>query len=326
MAGRRHVTSDAVFAAYIEQEVFILFRSPNQLVLSAGHSGATDFYLVSGGSTFNLTGTAPSLLSATPTSLGSGLTAESSQPFQIGTLTPRRAVSTSSGLILIAADGFAGQPGVVGASAETGATVFKELGLDEAGDFFELDGDTYFVARTSVSGFELFRETGAALERVGDGRTDERPRLLAHGTERAFVDLPGRGLLGLRSGGEAALIAGGDLDGSIVLAPFGDRLVLSREGEYAVVDLETLIETPLSEVPPFSGEVVAVRTWSPRGDVDGDDTVTARDVSALLAYLFRGASLPDPLAADANGDGVIDPSDVDIILRHLWGRDAWRGL
>ena len=227
--------------------------------------------------------------------------------------------------ILIAADGFAGQPGVVGASAETGATVFKELGLDEVGDLFAFDGDTYFVAKTSASGFELFRETGAALERVGDGPAEERPRLLAHGTERAFVDLPGRGLLGLRSGGEPSILAGGRLDGSIGLAPCGDRLVLSREGEYSVVDLESGIETPL-DVPPFSGEVVAVRARSPRGDVDGDDTVTARDVSALLAYLFRGASLPDPRASDANDDGVIDPRDVDIILRHLWGRDAWRGL
>ena len=113
-------------------------------------------------------------------------------------------------------------------------------------------------------------------------------------------------------------MARGTLDGTIGLSPCEDRLVLSRGGEYFVLDLDSLAETPLAGVPPFSGQIVAVRTTFPRGDINGDGRVTPDDVHDLLDYLFSGGSLDGPGAADANRDGLINFRDVQIIVRHLW--------
>ncbi len=55
------------------------------------------------------------------------------------------------------------------------------------------------------------------------------------------------------------------------------------------------------------------------GDTNGDGAIDVADPIALLAYLFDGASAPEPLAAgDANGDGGLDLADAIYTLAYLF--------
>ena len=52
-----------------------------------------------------------------------------------------------------------------------------------------------------------------------------------------------------------------------------------------------------------------------RGDVNGDNSVTIADVTALIDLLLSGA-LP-PTAADCNRDGMVNISDVTALIDYL---------
>lgn len=61
------------------------------------------------------------------------------------------------------------------------------------------------------------------------------------------------------------------------------------------------------------------------GDSNGDGSVSAKDVSALMKSLAGFGSVPDEAAADANGDGVINAKDVAQIMKYLAGWDVVLG-
>jgi hypothetical protein len=55
------------------------------------------------------------------------------------------------------------------------------------------------------------------------------------------------------------------------------------------------------------------------GDANGDDVVDISDVVYLIAYIFSGGAAPDPLeAGDANCDEVVDISDVVYLIAYIF--------
>jgi hypothetical protein len=73
----------------------------------------------------------------------------------------------------------------------------------------------------------------------------------------------------------------------------------------------------------WGAETWSDQTWQfvyfIRGDVTADEVVDLADAVFLLNYLFKGGSLPDPLAAgDATCDGVVDLADVVYLLNYLF--------
>jgi hypothetical protein len=56
-----------------------------------------------------------------------------------------------------------------------------------------------------------------------------------------------------------------------------------------------------------------------RGDANGDGLINASDVVYLINYLFIGGPPPDPMAAgDVNCDGTINVSDVVYLINYLF--------
>lgn len=55
-----------------------------------------------------------------------------------------------------------------------------------------------------------------------------------------------------------------------------------------------------------------------RGDGNGDLVVDVSDAIKVLLFLFAGAQLPCPDAADANDDGVLNITDPIAILGYLF--------
>jgi len=55
------------------------------------------------------------------------------------------------------------------------------------------------------------------------------------------------------------------------------------------------------------------------GDANGDKTVDQGDIIYLINYLYKGGSLPIPLASgDVNSDSTIDLKDIIYLIRHLY--------
>lgn len=79
--------------------------------------------------------------------------------------------------------------------------------------------------------------------------------------------------------------------------------------------------TPTFPRPYREPTATATPTVIPRGDVNGDSTIDALDLVALIAALF----LPDPPAAAnvngdlVNGDPLISAADVTELLMILGG-------
>lgn len=301
--GRVHVTSDERFTPYVEQEVYIFFRWYRGLIFGAGHPQETDIYLFSelSGEVKNLTGT--------------GGTDELGR-YVPGTLALQAATLTSSGLLIVSADGFEGQPGVVGLSAESGHNVFKQLGVGSADGFFDVGEDAYFVAETD-SGHGLYRVHKRKLKEVASTSISGECRLLVHSPEHAFFYVEGEGLLNLRPGKKPETLVRGEIDPAVALSPCGDRLVFSTGGEYFVLDLARNDTTPLSGAPPARGHVLAVGDTFLRGDVGVDGSVSVEDAFALLAFLYEGGSFLCPDAADADDDGVVTSHDFVVIVDYL---------
>jgi hypothetical protein len=75
------------------------------------------------------------------------------------------------------------------------------------------------------------------------------------------------------------------------------------------------------EIP--EGETEAVFDFEPepvaRGDIDGDEFLTAVDLALYIDILFAGSPLPDPLQlADLNCDGQPDALDLAYLIDHLF--------
>jgi hypothetical protein len=67
-----------------------------------------------------------------------------------------------------------------------------------------------------------------------------------------------------------------------------------------------------------SDSLFAIVTWI-RGDANGDGVIDVSDVVYLLNYLFINGPAPEPLeAGDATCDGMVDASDVVYLLNYLF--------
>lgn len=56
-----------------------------------------------------------------------------------------------------------------------------------------------------------------------------------------------------------------------------------------------------------------------RGDYNDDGSVKVSDLTALIAYLFRGGPPPDcPEHGDCNADGTIKVSDLTLLIAYLF--------
>jgi len=56
-----------------------------------------------------------------------------------------------------------------------------------------------------------------------------------------------------------------------------------------------------------------------RGDANGDGLINASDVVYLINYLFKGGPAPVPLeAGDVNCDGIINSADVVYLINYLF--------
>jgi hypothetical protein len=249
-------------------------------------------------------------------------TGDAAIPYGLGTLTPRAGIATGSGLLLLAADGFDGESGIVGVSGETGEQVFRHLGLSDPRAFFEVGRDVYFVASASAGSSTavrwLFRVRGSEVTAVGATNAWGACQLLVHEPRRALYYLEGKGLLELRPGAEPSMLVAQDMDPAVGLAPCGDHLVFSRGGEYFDISLSDRVTTPLSAPPSVRGCVMAVGNSILRGDPGGDGGVDLEDLVAILGYLFSGESLECPDAADADDDGEVTVSDVVEVMNHLY--------
>jgi uncharacterized repeat protein (TIGR03803 family) len=70
---------------------------------------------------------------------------------------------------------------------------------------------------------------------------------------------------------------------------------------------------------PISGGTVYSLSPFLGGDANGDFILDVTDIFALLNFLFAGGTAPNPLLrADANGDGVVDVSDVFYLIQYLY--------
>jgi hypothetical protein len=56
-----------------------------------------------------------------------------------------------------------------------------------------------------------------------------------------------------------------------------------------------------------------------RGDANGDEVVNSSDVVFLINFLYKGGPAPDPLVAgDANCDGIVNSADVVYLINYLF--------
>ena len=74
-----------------------------------------------------------------------------------------------------------------------------------------------------------------------------------------------------------------------------------------------------------TGALKGIRIWEPAetlvGDANGDGVVNVSDVSATIAYILQRQSDPfDTLAADVNGDDEINITDVSLIINIILGK------
>jgi hypothetical protein len=69
----------------------------------------------------------------------------------------------------------------------------------------------------------------------------------------------------------------------------------------------------------FGGWVYTSEPSFVRGDANGDGVVDVSDVSYLINYLFLGTSAPQPMdAGDATCDGMVDIADVLYLINYLF--------
>ncbi len=62
-----------------------------------------------------------------------------------------------------------------------------------------------------------------------------------------------------------------------------------------------------------------VQTEALRGDANGDWVINVSDIVYLINYLFIDGSAPDPLwVGDANSDGVVDIADIVYLINYLF--------
>lgn len=64
-----------------------------------------------------------------------------------------------------------------------------------------------------------------------------------------------------------------------------------------------------------------------KGDIDGNGMITIEDVALLWdAYVeFSKLTTDQELAADVNGDGVVNITDKDLLFGHIRGKNVING-
>ena len=100
---------------------------------------------------------------------------------------------------------------------------------------------------------------------------------------------------------------------------FGEAYLPVAQQEYA---LAANYVTNLQYGPTDLTQIGAERVVGQRGDVSGDSTCGVTDVIAL-AQVIHGSrqleSIGDRIAADMNGDGVLDSFDLALLKRAVLG-------
>jgi hypothetical protein len=113
-------------------------------------------------------------------------------------------------------------------------------------------------------------------------------------------------------GGPAPLpLASGDVngDGRVTIS---DVIVLVNHihgaykvGSAAVVTSPTAPDAPAPELPLYL-----------RGDANASGSITADDITYILAYIFSGGPAPDPLSrGDLDGNGLVNVSDAVLLIQ-----------
>jgi hypothetical protein len=92
-------------------------------------------------------------------------------------------------------------------------------------------------------------------------------------------------------------------------------VITDSEGNQVVSDVATLTYTISYTYTPTASDEIE-RT----GDIDGDGSITAKDVTILRRYLAGGWGVTiDATDADINGDSEINAKDVTMLRRYLAG-------
>ena len=219
--GRIHVTHDGEFNPYIDQQVFIFFDASDRLYFDAGHSSSsTDLFRVGGASPLDAVN-----LSHTGTGIA--------PPFLTrGKLAIHDVKVAPNDLVVYSASRFGtaspdvGSPGVVGASAATGETLFTGDGLSNARDFFTVGSDLYFTASSETQQQQqLMRATTSTLETklTSTATTPSSIRVLDRSAQDALVHEPQTGLALLRPGQEPLAVAEGPTVPQAAWAPKSQR-------------------------------------------------------------------------------------------------------
>ena len=56
---------------------------------------------------------------------------------------------------------------------------------------------------------------------------------------------------------------------------------------------------------------------SPKGDVNGDNSVDVADIATVISVMASGSAGDSPASADVNGDGVVDVADIATIISEM---------
>ena len=320
-AGRRHITADARFNPYIDQESLIFFTRGSQLVFAAGHDPVTvDIYRVD--SRFALDASVINL-----TRTGSGLV----PPFLTkGTLSPETALPLPGERVLVSATGFG--DGVADRlqllDAAGGVVIAEAPGAHAASDFFYVGADLYFTADTPGATRALLRLRGDSFFEIGRSAAANPPRPFVILEGRAFATMPTIGMLELTPDAEPRLVCYGDTfaQGGAITRD-GTQLVMGTVDAasgttFYIVDIASGAKRPVTN-PSVIGEVLAIGDPLPdpeilRGDANGDRAVDISDAIYTLGALFLGtADVSCADAMDANDDGGVNISDPIFTLFFL---------
>ena len=309
--GRVHITHDAKFNPYIDQQVFILFDSEDRLYFDAGHSpGSTDLFRIGGETHLN---------AANLSQTGTGV----SPPFLTrGDLSFENVTIGAGDLIVYSASGFSGTgTDVVGASAVTGETLFAGGGLSNPADFFTLGNDLYFVAAAGLTEQRLMRASASTLETVVSSQSAEpEVRVVSRSARRALVHEAETGLVVLSADNPTQVVADSEAlpDATWVPSRAGEWLVFGvLEGDsagYFARDLDSGVQSRVAR--SVTGSLIAV-SGTPeleseflRGDSNGDGSFDVSDPVSTLIFLFQSLSTPPCKdALDSNDDGSVNLTD-----------------
>lgn len=315
-AGRLHITSDAWFHPYIDQESLIFF-SETQLVFAGGHEPTTtDLFRVSLLDRTDIGNLTRSAGSATP-------------PFRLtGTLDLHRAECVGTEILLVEAGGFqtGASESLVLISSATGEEIGVRTAATGVSELFSVGSTVHFRAMGRDGRWRLYRIGSNGIESLMAADAGTRPCLLLQTEDRAFYSVPGTGILELSAETEPRVLAAdaqplqpGLLSGD------GSGLIIGLESadavQYVVVDLGSGSSRPLLRIPREERllEALDLDGFFLRGDANASGRVDMSDVIGILQDRLAGEpAILCPDGADADDDGRIRISDAVYALHALF--------